>query len=421
MNDVLVDVRNVSKKYCRSLKRSLWYGVQDICAELAGSRNRDRLALRRDEFLALDDVSLAICRGESLGLIGRNGAGKSTLLKMLNGLIKPDAGSIRVRGRVAALIELGAGFNPILTGRENIYVNAAVLGMKRAQINRRLDAIIDFAEIEEFLDTPLQNYSSGMKVRLGFAVASQLEPDLLLVDEVLAVGDMRFRAKCYRRMAELRERGTTVVFVSHNPLSVLSVCDRAAYFRKGELVQCGPVHEVLDRYERETHDHGGSPHATGAAHLEPPAGWQRLAITSLSLANASGQPMPALAAGEAATLNVRCLVQAPLANVGLSAIIRDAADNGECVLYLDSAQDGVLFDAVPGEQTFQLHLPACALKPGVYSWKVYLTRHPHFDLLDAVESFVVRVQSAAPMNRCQFYQPRHWQTVCHAADEEAVA
>src|SRR5210317_2241023 len=180
MSDVLIKVENVSKKFCRDLKKSLWYGVKDIAGELSG-RGTSRNALRPGEFWSVKDISFELKRGECLGLIGANGAGKSTLLKMLNGLIKPDQGRISMRGRVGALIELGAGFNPILTGRENIYVNGAVLGFTKEEISRKFDEIVEFAELDEFINTPVQNYSSGMKVRFGFAVAAQMEPDILLI------------------------------------------------------------------------------------------------------------------------------------------------------------------------------------------------------------------------------------------------
>ena len=166
MSDTLVTVEHVSKKFCRTLKRSLWYGVRDVGSELIGQNNGHK-NLRKEEFWAVRDVSLQLRRGETLGLIGHNGAGKTTLLRMLNGLIKPDEGRIKVRGRMQALIALGAGFNPVLTGRENIYVNASVLGISKAEIDRRFDQIVDFSGIEEFIDMPVQSYSSGMTVRLG--------------------------------------------------------------------------------------------------------------------------------------------------------------------------------------------------------------------------------------------------------------
>jgi len=196
MSETLIRVENVSKKFCRSLKKSLWYGMRDLSKEVLGRRHGGDGELRPDEFWSVNDVSFELKRGECLGLIGPNGAGKSTLLKMLNGLIKPDQGRIEMRGRVGALIELGAGFNPILSGRENIYVNGSVLGLAKEEIDQKLDEIIEFSELDEFIDSPVQNYSSGMKVRLGFAVAAHMKPDILLIDEVLAVGDIGFRTKC---------------------------------------------------------------------------------------------------------------------------------------------------------------------------------------------------------------------------------
>ena len=184
----------------------------------------------------MHDVSFELKRGECLGLIGRNGAGKTTLLKMLNGLIKPDAGRIEMRGRVGALIALGAGFNPILTGRENIYVNASVLGLSKKEIDAKLDEIVDFAEIGDFIDTPVQNYSSGMAVRLGFAVASSLNPDVLLVDEVLAVGDLGFRYKCFRRIHSLLVNAA-VVFVSHDMGSVASLAQKIILMDRGSVLE----------------------------------------------------------------------------------------------------------------------------------------------------------------------------------------
>src|SRR5690606_16111974 len=233
--DVLVNVEHVSKKFCRSLKRSLWYGARDLGSELIG-RSNGRGRLREDEFWAVRDVSFQVARGETLGLIGHNGAGKTTMLRMLNGLIKPDHGRIAVTGRLQALIALGAGFNPILTGRENIYVYASVLGLSKAETDRRFDEIVEFSGIGEFIDMPVQSYSSGMTVRLGFSVAAHLDPDILLVDEVLAVGDMAFKTKGQVRIQELRENGVAIILVSHNLHTISHVCNRAIVFEKGQVI-----------------------------------------------------------------------------------------------------------------------------------------------------------------------------------------
>lgn len=243
--EVLVRVDGVSKKFCRSLKKSLWYGLQDIGSELIGREYEHRL--RADEFWSVKDVSFELRRGECLGLIGPNGAGKSTLLKMLNGLIKPDCGRIEISGRVGALIELGTGFNPILTGRENIYNNAAILGFTKEETEERLESIIEFSGIGEFLDTPVQNYSSGMKVRLGFAVAAQLEPDVLIIDEVLAVGDVGFRNKCYSAIDKLVSR-SAVILVSHNMEALVRVSNRGLILNRGTVIFDGLPVQASSKY-----------------------------------------------------------------------------------------------------------------------------------------------------------------------------
>ena len=233
-DDILVEVKNVSKKFSRSLKRSLWYGLIDMGNAFTGSGNH-RNVLREGEFWAVKDMNFSLRRGECIGLIGRNGAGKSTFLKMLNGLIRPDEGSITMRGKIGALIELGAGFNPLLTGRENVYINGQLLGFTKKEINKKFEAILDFAEIGEFIDSPVQNYSSGMKVRLGFAIAAQMEPDVLLIDEVLAVGDIGFVLKCFNKMDELRAK-TAMIFVSHAMPQVSRMCTDICLLNNGKSI-----------------------------------------------------------------------------------------------------------------------------------------------------------------------------------------
>jgi lipopolysaccharide transport system ATP-binding protein len=251
MGVTALKVENLSKKFCRSLKRSLWYGLKDLGSELFLTRGQ-RDQLRRDEFWALRDVSFEVGRGETLGLVGHNGAGKSTLLKLINGLIRPDVGRVTTGGRVGALIELGTGFHPVLSGRENIYVNAAILGLPRREVERRLDEIIDFAEIGEFIDAPVQSYSSGMKVRLGFSIAAHLNPEILLIDEILSVGDASFRQRCIKRLADYKRGGGTVLFVSHNSTLVNSVCDRVLLLDHGETVAVGDPAAVIRQYEERS-------------------------------------------------------------------------------------------------------------------------------------------------------------------------
>lgn len=246
-NDVLVKVEGVSKRFCRKLERSLWYGVKDVASELTGRANSND-ALRKDEFWAMKEVNFELRRGECLGIIGHNGAGKSTLLKILNGLIKPNQGKVTMKGRIGALIELGAGFNPILTGRENIYVNGQILGLTKAEIDKKLDAIVDFAEISEFIDMPVQNYSSGMKVRLGFAVAAQMEPDVLIIDEVLAVGDTGFQVKCFNQISKII-RNCAVILVSHSMVNIGRLCDRVMLMEKGKIgFGPGDAADAIEQY-----------------------------------------------------------------------------------------------------------------------------------------------------------------------------
>lgn len=248
--EILIKVEGVSKKFCKNLKKSLWYGAQDIFFSVFGV-DSSSAQLRKDEFWAVRDVSFQVKRGECLGLIGHNGAGKSTLLKMLNGLIRPDEGRIEMRGKIGALIELGAGFNPILTGRENVYNNGAVLGFSKSDIDRKFDDIVAFAEIEEFIDMPVQNYSSGMKVRLGFAVASQMEPDILLLDEVLAVGDASFRIKCFNHIHKIISK-CAVIFVSHSLPQITRICDRAIYLETGQVKMIGEeLSQIIKEYVKE--------------------------------------------------------------------------------------------------------------------------------------------------------------------------
>jgi lipopolysaccharide transport system ATP-binding protein len=205
-----------------------------------------------EEFWALKDVSFEIKQGDRVGIIGRNGAGKSTLLKILSRITEPTKGSIRINGRVASLLEVGTGFHPELTGRENIYLNGAILGMSKIEIKKKFDEIVAFAEVERFLDTPVKRYSSGMYVRLAFAVAAHLEPEILVVDEVLAVGDSAFQKKCLGKMDDVAKQGRTVFFVSHNMASIRSLCKVGYWFEKGSLRESGLVDEIVDIYEKET-------------------------------------------------------------------------------------------------------------------------------------------------------------------------
>jgi ABC-type polysaccharide/polyol phosphate transport system ATPase subunit len=233
--EYLMEARDVRKKYCRDLRRSLAYGIRDVANAMLLRRPKPDL-LRRDEFWAVDRISFRLGRGDSLGVIGRNGAGKSTLLKLITGQRKLTAGEVVRRGRMVALTEIGLGFDPALTGRENAYINAAVLGLPRQKLEPIIEKIIEFAGIREFIDSPVQTYSSGMRARLGYSVAAHLEPDLLIVDEVLAVGDLQFRRKCIEHVVGYLNRGGAMVLVSHDPYMVQTICKRVIVLDKGRVV-----------------------------------------------------------------------------------------------------------------------------------------------------------------------------------------
>ena len=248
-DNYVVVVDKVSKKYCKSLKKSMLYGMHDIGRNLLGLSSNPHV-LRKDEFFAVRDVSFKLKKGETLGILGMNGSGKSTLLKMLNGICWPDKGKITINGKVRALIEVGAGFHTALTGRENVYINAAIYGMTKEEIDAKFDDIVEFAEIGDFIDVPVKHYSSGMFVKLGFSVAIHCEPDILVVDEVLAVGDARFIEKCQGRINRMLDQGATLVLVSHNLRLIAAMCSRAIVLDSGgRLVLDGDVNSAVRKYE----------------------------------------------------------------------------------------------------------------------------------------------------------------------------
>lgn len=256
MKDVAIQVEGLSKCY-RIGERAPYKRLSELLqgaltAPFSSSRNaKSPRAAGRTEFWALRDVSFQIGRGEVVGIIGRNGAGKSTLLKVLSGITEPTEGRAAVRGRVGSLLEVGTGFHPELTGRENVFLNGVILGMSRREIQQKFDAIVDFSGVEQFLDTPVKRYSSGMRVRLGFAIAAHLEPEILIIDEVLTVGDAEFRRKCLAKLDQVAQTGRTVLVVSHNLQTVEALCTRGILMAGGQVVASGPCSEITKRYVSE--------------------------------------------------------------------------------------------------------------------------------------------------------------------------
>src|SRR5450631_3844533 len=295
----VIAVENLSKKYIIGhQKQERYTALRDVLTNGA-KRFTDKLrhpfaAPERDptheEFWALKDVSFDIQQGDRVGIIGRNGAGKSTLLKVLSRITEPTSGKVSIKGRVASLLEVGTGFHPELTGRENIFLNGAILGMSKAEIKKKFDEIVAFAEVEKFLDTPVKRYSSGMYVRLAFAVAAHLEPEILIVDEVLAVGDAHFQKKCLGKMQEVKGGGRTVLFVSHNMGAVRSLCSRAIVIENGKVFATAPAAQAVEMYLQTSTAHPAEGSEWSWKNSEMP-GDETLSVARVSLARSNGQPV----------------------------------------------------------------------------------------------------------------------------------
>jgi lipopolysaccharide transport system ATP-binding protein len=328
MSDSIIRVRDLSKRYVISHQRGgdgLRHVLQDALtapfrALRGGAAARAAKAGSREELWALKDVSFDVARGEVVGIVGRNGAGKSTLLKVLSRITEPTSGRAEIDGRVASLLEVGTGFHPELTGRENIFLNGAILGMTRAEIRRKFDEIVAFAEIERFLDTPVKRYSSGMYVRLAFAVAAHLEPEILVIDEVLAVGDVEFQRKCLGKMRNLsREGGRTVLFISHNMEAVRKLCSRAMLLKGGRVERDGDVETVVTAYLNVAS-------ATHHAVVELPPGQSGVAARGVSLATTAsgGRPETHFKIGEKWGMRLVFTVDRPLRHVIAAVGLRTA-------------------------------------------------------------------------------------------------
>jgi len=370
--DVGISLEDVSKKYCRRLRTALWYGVKDIAAEFSGRSGFSHRKLRASEFWAVDQVSFQVGVGECVAMIGPNGAGKSTILKMINGLIKPDTGRIVLRGQVGSLIELGTGFNPVLTGRENIYVNASILGLSRNMVDQRLDEILDFAEIGDFIDAPVRSYSSGMTVRLGFSVAAHLRPQVLLIDEVLAVGDVAFKMKCFRHILSLINSGMSVIVVSHNVNLLSRVTDRALVMDGGRLCFDGALSEGSACYQSLV-----SPQIdeTGCVTDKDQA-----RIASVELINDAGDPQQDYWTGD--TLRVRMLFTTTECVLGARINVNVDSPIAGLLAGISTPLTNFSFDIKAPSTVVELLLPNLPLLVGNYLLGVTLYGAEPGDFLD---------------------------------------
>jgi len=402
MSDIPIRVENLGKKYLlthmgnRGHKK--YTALRDVITEAAMAPFR---SLRRrlgktvedeqpdsgshEEFWALKDVSFEIERGEAVGIIGRNGAGKSTLLKLLSRITEPTTGRIEIEGQVASLLEVGTGFHPELTGRENIYLNGAILGMKRAEIKGKFDEIVAFAEVEKFLDTPVKHYSSGMYVRLAFAVAAHLEPDVLIVDEVLAVGDAEFQKKCLGKMKSVSEKdGRTVLFVSHNMQAIRQMCQRVIFLKQGKIVYAGDPHEAISGYlgqgvNAESHtaidltDYPRTRSIEGAVFL-------RMRFT-----DGHGQPATSVRLTDNLGVEMDIKVKKPLRQFNLSM----AVVHGEGLRVFSEAycDQHAMPDLAPGEYTLRFHIPMRFFK--MESYFVALTLIENGKICDHVDGLLM--------------------------------
>ncbi|MGE3619118.1 MAG: ABC transporter ATP-binding protein [Acidimicrobiia bacterium] len=349
MGDVAVEVCQVSKRF------RLYH---DRNQSLKAAAMRGRRA-RYEEFWAVRDVSLEIPAGSTFGLIGENGSGKSTLLKCMARILRPDSGHIRTRGKVSALLELGAGFHPELSGRDNVFLNGSILGLSRREIERRFDDIVGFAGLDRFIDTPVKNYSSGMYVRLGFSVAINVEPDVLLVDEVLAVGDEQFQRRCAEKFAELRADGRTIVVVSHSLGSVQSMCDRVAWLDHGVLKEVGDAHDIVDAYLGSVQVDQGAPAAEGARWGSGEARIERVEVLG-----ADGVATTTIRTGDAVTFRLHYRTDEPISRpvFGLSIHALD----GTVITGPNTGDAGLVPEVVDGAGHVDLVVPRFLLLPGTY-------------------------------------------------------
>lgn len=357
MANLSVEVKDVSKMF------RLYHEKNQYLKTTVLRRHRSRF----DEFWALRGVSIDITTGETFGIIGSNGSGKSTLLKCLAGILSPDGGTVSINGRMSALLELGAGFHPDLSGRENVYLNGAILGMSRSEVNSKFDDIVEFAGLGTFIDTPVKNYSSGMVVRLGFAVAINVDPEVLIVDEVLAVGDLSFQQKCLERINDMRSEGRTVVIVSHGLNEVSQLCDSVAWISDGRVVETGPAAAVVDRYTN---------HVRGAVSREnAPSGarWGSGEVKFRNIMLLDPDAVPRTRFRTYGPLYLRCVLETSRPIPGLSVQVRISQMNGAELWSSSTHRMGWEIPAFEDEITFQLNVPDLNLLEGTYDISAAIT------------------------------------------------
>ena len=399
MSDTAMLVDGISKSYriARALTRQPYRTLQEEVIALP--RTLWKRALGRAEaletFWALSDISFSVKEGEVIGIVGRNGAGKSTLLKILSRITEPTHGRAEIYGRVGALLEVGTGFHPELTGRENVFLSGAILGMRRSEIARRFDAIVSFAEVEQFIDTPTKRYSSGMYTRLAFAVAAHLEPEILLVDEVLAVGDSAFQKKCLGKMEDVAGEGRTVFFVSHNTQAVRQLCTRCGLLDQGRVVADGPTDSTLAVYNQRLRDMRVDSE-TGVNNPENRRGSGAVRFTAVSVEDLSGAERYTFEMGDTVRFRLSCKVNAPMRGLAIVVALR----SGMSREIVTSARHVITTAPIqPGETaTVVIDLPNVYIRPGEYPLYLHASEAVHspvnYDVLDDLTPPLVIAGSA---------------------------
>jgi len=401
--NLAISARGLGKRYRLGSGLSGHDSLRDLIQ--AGARSIFRQPSKdpkpREEFWALNDVSFDIEKGENVGIIGLNGAGKSTLLKILSRIVTPTTGTARIEGRLGALIEVGTGFHQELTGRENVYLYGAILGMSRREVDSKFDAIVDFSEIADFIDTPVKRYSSGMYVRLAFSVAAHLEPDILLLDEVLAVGDFTFQRKCMDFAHALERRGATILFVSHNMFSIKSMCQRVIYLKKGKVAYDGPTDEGLKLYESDCR-------LAAAPWFHPEPGMPVVDITDIELLGEDGQRKSVFDFGERMTIRVRYdardTVVEPDIRIGVN-----RSDEVHCCTF-SSVADGMQIASISKDGMIELVTPPVKLVSDSYRLTISIRERRHGRMIVATlgESFHVRHPVFASNAFGVFNEPAEW-------------
>lgn len=418
MSEPIIEIKNISKVYNIGHEQSATPGNMTFRDTLVGmARKPLELVtghkLEKEKFWALSDVSFDVNKGDVVGIVGRNGSGKSTLLKVLSRIVDPTEGEVRMRGKAASLLEVGTGFHPELTGRENVFFNGAILGMSQKEIKAKFDEIVAFSEVEKFLDTPVKFYSSGMYVRLAFAVAAHLEPDILIVDEVLAVGDAAFQKKCLGKMSEVAGEGRTVLFVSHSMPAVKSLCNKGVYLENGKIVASGNMEEVADAYMNQTH--GSAP--TGDLSDRPRFKGlsQEARLKKIRINDAKDDAIVQLDSKK--PLSLEFTIHAPAAIESPVAMHVVLQDSSGVALRLHSEHTNELFTLKKGDNTIVCKIDPTHLLGGAYTLDcsvLFPGREPHH--IDSIESaYILHIEDyktpggqLLTQRDAKYYVNQHW-------------